>query len=71
MKNHYFDMEQKKKQRNTLSASFWRDEKRVLFLEYVDKKEKAIQWVKMRGIQYDYVNFYNRKTREFIERIKY
>ena len=54
---------------NTYSCSFFLYKERVLFLEYVDSINKAIEWIDSKNIQWHYINIYERKTRLFVSRL--
>lgn len=58
-----------KGKKNDFSMSFYNEEDRILFLEYVHSTKKAIQWVESKGKKWTHVMVYNRRTREKLERI--
>lgn len=41
----------------------------VLYLKFVHNTDKAITWCKSKGINWDYANVYDRRTRDFKERV--
>ena len=55
--------------KNDYSMTFYNGEEKRLFLEYVHNTDKAISWVKMKGIEWTHAMIYNRRTREKIQRI--
>lgn len=58
-----------KSNKNEFSISFYLEEERTLFLEYVNNTEKAIKWYESKGKQWSHCMIYNRKTREKLDRI--
>ena len=59
-----------KGKKNDFSISFFNEEQRVMFLEYVHDTQKAVDWVNNKGITWSYGNIYDRRTREFLKQIK-
>lgn len=58
-----------KGKKNDFSMTFYNNDDRVLFLEFVHKTEAAIKWVEKNKIAWTHAMIYNRRTREKIERI--
>ena len=58
-----------KGKKNDFSMTFYNGEEKRLFLEYVHSTEKAISWVKGKGIIWTHAMIYERRTREKIGRI--
>lgn len=58
-----------KSTKNDISMTFYNQEERVLFLEYVNNTEKAVKWVESKGIKWTHAMVYNRKTRLKLDRI--
>lgn len=58
-----------KSNKNEFSITFYLEEERVLFLEYVNNTEKAIQWFESKGKHWSHCMIYNRKTRQKLERL--
>ena len=56
--------------KNDFSMTFYNDQVRALFLEYVHSTEKAIKWVNEKSIAWTHAMIYDRRTREKIDRIK-
>lgn len=59
---------QLRSKKNDFSLSFWIDDKRVFFMEYVNSIPKVKRWLDAKGIDWKYCNIYERRTRKFIER---
>lgn len=59
-----------KGKKNDFSISFFNEDQRVLFLEYVHDTQKAVVWVNKKGITWSHGNIYERRTREFLKQIK-
>jgi len=55
--------------KNDFSMTFYNEEEKRLFMEFVHDTNKAIQWVNSKGIEWTHVMVYNRRTREKIDRI--
>jgi hypothetical protein len=58
-----------KGRKNDYSISFFNEEEKVMFLEFVNDTKLAIKWVNEKGIIWTHGNVYNRRTREFLTRI--
>lgn len=58
-----------KGKKNDFSMTFYSNNDRVLFLEYVHKTETAINWINKKGIQWTHSVIYERRTRAFLDRI--
>jgi hypothetical protein len=58
-----------KGKKNDFSISFYNKEERVLFLAYVHDTQKAIDWVEKKRITWTHANIYDRRSREFLERV--
>ena len=58
-----------KSNKNEFSMTFYLEEERTLFLEYVNNTEKAIKWYEGKGKSWSHCMIYNRKTREKLDRI--
>lgn len=56
-------------QKNDFSMTFYHNEERKLFMEYVHDTNKAISWVNSKGIQWTHAMIYDRRTRAKIDRI--
>jgi len=64
------------KKKNKYSCSFFKKGEngkgqRVFFLQYVNSISKAINWVVHKNIEFDYVNVYDRRTKEYLTRYYY
>lgn len=57
-----------KGKKNDFSLSFYEMHESRLFMEFVHSTEKSIKWANDKGIVWQYVNIYNRRSREFIKR---
>lgn len=55
--------------KNDYSMTFYKDQKKVLFLEYVHDTEQAKTWVKAKKIAWTHAMIYERRTREKIQRV--
>jgi len=55
--------------KNDFSMTFYNDEEKRLFLEFVHDTNKAIEWVNSKDISWTHAMVYNRRTREKIQRI--
>lgn len=58
-----------KGKKNDFSMTFYNNDDRVLFMEYVHKTESAVQWINKNKIKWTHAMIYNRRTREKIDRI--
>jgi hypothetical protein len=58
-----------KGKKNDYSMTFYNEEEKRLFLEFVHDTSKAIEWVKTKGIEWTHAMVYDRRTRAKIERI--
>jgi hypothetical protein len=59
-----------KGKKNDFSMTFYHDQERILFLEYVHDTNKALKWVENNGFgHYTHYVTYNRRTRERLERV--
>jgi hypothetical protein len=58
-----------KGKKNDFSMTFYNGEERRLFLEYVHNTNKAIEWVRGKGIAWTHAMVYERRTRNKISRI--
>ncbi len=57
--------------KNDFSMTFYKDDDRVLFLEFVHDTNEAIKWTEeVAKKEWTHAMVYNRRTREKIERIK-
>jgi hypothetical protein len=59
-----------KGKKNDFSMTFYNNDDRALFMEYVHNTETAIKWVDGKKIIWTHAMVYERRTREKIERIK-
>jgi hypothetical protein len=50
--------------------TFYDNDERTMFLEFVHNTEKAINWVNLKGVQWTHAMIYDRRTRAKINRIK-
>lgn len=58
-----------KGKKNDFSMTFYENQKRILFLEYVHDTDKAIKWADRNGFEnWTHYVIYNRRTREQLER---
>lgn len=55
--------------KNDFSITFYNENDRVLFLEFVHDTTVAIKWAEEKKIRWTHCMVYNRRTREKIERI--
>lgn len=55
--------------KNDFSMSFYNQEERTLFLQYVHDTNKAIHWVDAKEIPWTHAMVYDRRTRNKIDRI--
>lgn len=55
--------------KNDYSMSFYNDNQRVLFLEYVHNTDTAIEWINQKKIAWTHAMIYNRRTRQKVDRI--
>ena len=55
--------------KNDFSMTFYNQEEKRLFLEFVHNTDKAIRWVESKKIEWTHAMIYDRRTREKIERI--
>lgn len=58
-----------KGKKNDFSMTFYNNDERVLFLEFVHNTEKAIKWVDNTKKAWTHAMVYNRRTREKVDRI--
>ncbi len=58
------------KKKNNYSISFFSEDKRVLFLEYVNIPKVAFDWVKKNNVEWTHANMYDRRSREFLKQFK-
>ena len=58
-----------KGKKNDFSMTFYNQEEKRLFLEFVHNTDKAVDWVKKQGIEWTHAMVYNRRTREKITRL--
>jgi hypothetical protein len=58
-----------KGKKNDYSMTFYRKQRKVLFLEFVHDTTKAKEWVKAKNIEWTHAMIYERRTREKIQRI--
>jgi len=54
--------------RNRYSLEFYKDKRRVLTLHYSHSPMQSSNWANSRRIYHDYVNVYDRKSKEYIGR---
>jgi len=59
-----------KGKKNDYSITFYNDQERRLFLEYVHNTNKAVAWVNSKGIEWTHYVVYDRRTRKQLERVK-
>lgn len=59
-----------KGKKNDFSMTFYLENERVMFMEYVHNTEKAIKWMEEKNKSWSHAMIYDRRTREKIERIK-
>ena len=59
-----------KGKKNDFSMTFYNQEEKRLFMEFVHNTEKAVKWVNAKNIPWTHAMVYNRRTREPITRIK-
>jgi len=55
--------------KNDYSMSFYNEDDRTMFLEYVHNTNKAIIWVNKKGIKWTHAMVYDRRTRAKVTRI--
>lgn len=55
--------------KNDYSMTFYNNDLKRLFLEYVHDTHKAIAWVNSKGITWTHAMIYDRRTRAKIDRI--
>lgn len=58
-----------KGKKNDYSMTFYNNEDRRLFMQYVHNTETAIKWVNDKGIIWTHAMVYDRRTREKVTRI--
>lgn len=58
-----------KGKKNDYSMTFYNNEDRRLFMQYVHNTETAIKWVNDKGIVWTHAMIYDRRTRERVARI--
>jgi hypothetical protein len=58
-----------KGKKNDYSISFFNDENRIMFIEFVHDTKKAVQWMDSKKLNWTHGNIYDRRKREFITRI--
>ncbi len=59
-----------KGKKNDFSMTFYENQERVLFLEYVHSTDKAIEWIeKVACKNWTHAMVYDRRTREKVNRI--
>jgi len=58
-----------KGKKNDFSMTFYKNDDRVLFLEFVHNTEKAIKWAEEKKIAWTHAMVYNRRTREKLDRV--
>lgn len=58
-----------KGKKNDFSMTFYNDNIKCLFIEYVHDTEVMISWVNSKKIEWTHAMIYNRRTREKISRI--
>ena len=56
--------------KNDYSISFYNEQQRVLFLEYVHIPKVAFDWIKNKNIAWTHANMYDRRSREFLKQFK-
>lgn len=57
-----------KGKRNDFSITFFKNDEKVLFLEYVHDTIKACKWVNSNKIEWTHGNIYERRTRKYLGR---
>lgn len=55
--------------KNDFSMTFYNQEEKRLFLEFVHNTDKAIRWVEIKKIEWTHAMIYDRRTREKVMRI--
>lgn len=55
--------------KNDFSMTFYNQEEKRLFLEFVHNTDKAIRWVESKKIEWTHAMIYDRRTREKVMRI--
>lgn len=58
-----------KGRKNDFSMSFYNDQERTMFLEFVHDTEKAILWTQNKGVIFTHYVIYDRRTRAQIKRV--
>lgn len=58
-----------KGKKNDYSMTFYKNNDRVLFIEFVHDTEKAIKWVENKNLSWTHAMIYERRTREKVDRI--
>ena len=55
--------------KNDFSMTFYNQEEKRLFLEFVHNTDKTIRWVESKKIEWTHAMIYDRRTREKVMRI--
>lgn len=55
--------------KNDYSISYFHNNERVLFLKYVHNIYKSCKWLETQGIEFSYMNVYDRRTGQFLKRL--
>lgn len=55
--------------KNDYSMTFYNDQERTMFLEFVHNTGKAVAWINSKGIEWTHYVVYDRRTRETLERV--
>ena len=58
-----------KGKKNDFSLTFYNDQERILFLEFVHDTGKAVAWANKKGINWTHYVVYDRRTRKQLQRI--
>lgn len=58
-----------KGKKNDFSMTFYNDQERTLFLEYVHNTGKAVAWANEKNIQWTHYVIYDRRTRAMLDRV--
>lgn len=58
-----------KGRKNDFSMTFYNEDEKRLFLEFVHDTNKAIAWVNAQNIEWTHAMLYDRRTRQKIDRI--
>ena len=58
-----------KGKKNDFSMTFYKDDERTLFLEYVHNTNKAVAWVNSKNIPWSHYIIYDRRTRKKLDRV--